>query len=141
MSTEGVNLLVHGPERRKADVQRCIICQKVKRSETLTSTENGRLKIRNASELLQDGILSDLNENEINQIQYHLKECYKTYVLRSKRVCDVPEGDTIETADVCTDSSTEGRCKRRKPKSIQSYASFATKNDSRAKESSTEYRK
>ena len=42
--------LVEDKKRKKVNLFRCIICQKDKRSENLTSTENGRSNIRTASE-------------------------------------------------------------------------------------------
>lgn len=110
MCADALQLLDEETKRKKANLGKCIICQKDKRSETLTSTENGRSQICTASSVLQDGLLSDLSEEDIAGIQYHLKACYKPYVLRSKRVTAVEEDEPI---DIDTLNALK-RSKRRK---------------------------
>ena len=70
-----------------------VACQKDKRSENLTSTENGRSNIRAASAILQDDLLSDLDENDINAVKYHLKSCNKSYILLSRRSASIQDDD------------------------------------------------
>ena len=77
--------LIGDKKRNKVNLARCIICQKDKQSENLTSTENERSNICAASTILQDDLLSDLDENDINAAKYHLKSCYKSHILLSKR--------------------------------------------------------
>ena len=74
MSADGSLQLIGDKKREKVNLDCCNICQKDKRSENLT--ENGRLNINAASITLRDDILSDLDENEINTVKYHLKNCY-----------------------------------------------------------------
>ena len=74
--------LVEDKKRKKVNLPRCIICQKDKRSENPTSTENGRSNIRTASDALKDHLLADLDDEDIDSICYHLKACYKPYILR-----------------------------------------------------------
>ena len=79
--------LVEEKKRKKANLSGCIICQKDKGTESLTSTENGRFK------LLKVDLLADLDAEETNSIQYHLKACYKSYILLSKRAESLKETD------------------------------------------------
>ena len=50
---------------QKANLSRCIICQKDKRTESLTSTENGRSNILSTSKLLKDDLLVDIVAEEV----------------------------------------------------------------------------
>ena len=86
--------LVEEKKRKKANLCRCIVCQKDKPTESLTSTENGRSNILSASKLLKDDLLADLDAEEVKSIQYHLKACYKSYILRSKRAESLQETDS-----------------------------------------------
>ena len=56
MSADRSLQLIGDKKRKKVNLDRCIICQKDKRSENLTSTENGRPNIRAASTILQDDL-------------------------------------------------------------------------------------
>ena len=58
---------------------------KEKRSEKPVSTENGRAKLISASKSLDDGLLTGLTGEELENVRYHLKECYKKYILRAER--------------------------------------------------------
>ena len=67
------------PLEAKLNVQKCIICQNIndnKEDKNLTSTESGRLKIIQCSEFLKDGSISQLTENDIQYLKYHVKTCY-----------------------------------------------------------------
>ena len=64
--------LIDEKKHKKASLSRCIICQKEKRNESLTSTENRRSSILSPSKLLKDDLLADLDAEEVNSIQYHL---------------------------------------------------------------------
>ena len=79
--------LVEEKKRKKVNLPGCIICQKDKGTKSLTNTENGRIK------LLKDDLLADLDAEEVNSIQYYLKACYKSYILRSKRAESLKETD------------------------------------------------
>ena len=57
---------------------KCIICGKVKDisgSEKLTSTEEGRAKIKDASVILQDGLLDGISEAQLCEIKYDVNSC------------------------------------------------------------------
>ena len=83
-----------------------ITCQKDKRTESLTSMENGRPSILSASKLLKNDLLANLDAEEVNSIQYHLKACYKSYILQSKRAESLQETDS--TADEDKDFEENG---------------------------------
>ena len=50
-----------GVIQRESDINKCILCQKEKRSEKTSSTENGRQKIKDASMKMNDSLLINLN--------------------------------------------------------------------------------
>ena len=91
--------LAEEKKRNKANISRCIICQKDTRTESLTSTENGKSNILSASKLLKDDLLAALDAEEVNSIQYYLKACYKSYTLRSKRAESLQETDSKADED------------------------------------------
>ena len=117
MNEDEAMQLVEDKKRKKVNLSRCIICQKDKRSENLTSTENGRSNIRTASDALKDDLLADLDDEDIDSICYHLKACYKPYILRSKRAESTQETDSIDENAAELDETkfkTQGCSTRRK---------------------------
>ena len=63
----------------KPSIHKCIICQNIndnKGDENQTSTKNGPLKIIQCSEFLKNGLISQLIENVLEYLKYHLKTCY-----------------------------------------------------------------
>ena len=90
-------------------VHLCIICQKNKSTEKLSSTDNARTKLLTASK--------KFNGNKILSVKYH-SSCYKTYILRSQRqsknkLAEISsaENNSLEHE---TKDDTEPRAKRRK---------------------------
>ena len=79
----------------------------------MTSTENGRSNIRAASTILHDDLLSDLDENDINAVKYHLKSCYKSYVLLSKRSASIQNDDGGVKGDKDSENGHESKTPRR----------------------------
>ena len=118
MTTEGNNItLITTHVLREKDINKCILCQKEKRSEKTSSTENGRQKIKDASMKMNDSLLINLNDSEQNQIRYHSRECYKSYILKAERFHvittnnnDTPANDTT----IEDDEALPKRSKRRK---------------------------
>ena len=89
------------PEKKKRDIGKCILCQCVKDSKgsnRLTSTEDGRSKVIDASRYLQDDVLSRLSEDEFTSIMYHVKTCYANYI-RSKKKADDRQTQPVESSD------------------------------------------
>ena len=78
-------ILVEKPSQNALNLKKCVICQEEKRSEKTVSTENGRAKFISASKSLDDGLLTGLTGEELENVKYHLKECYKKYILRAER--------------------------------------------------------
>ena len=105
--------LIGDKKRKKVNFDRCIISQKDKRSENLTSTESGRSNICAASTILQDDLLSDLDENDINPVKYHLKSCYKSYILLSKRSVSIKDDDGGVKGDEDGENGHESKTPRR----------------------------
>ena len=64
---------------KNIDLKKCIICKHVKDSKgstKLTSTEDGRLVILNTSKKLNDGLVEDLDTDQLRNILYHVKTCF-----------------------------------------------------------------
>lgn len=77
--TVGINLV---PQLKGKNIDLCIICQHKKDSKgesKLTSTENGRTILIDASRFFEDGIIQDLDEASLKIIQYHLHSCFSSY--------------------------------------------------------------
>ena len=115
MSSQDRSLVLLKEEKQRSlCIEKCIICQKEKRSEKTVSTENGRAKLKIASQTLQDDLLAGVSTEGEENIRYHLKECYKKYILRAERAKDAPKNDTqnveVEVPKLCSPS----RVKRRK---------------------------
>ena len=77
--------LVGKPSQNALNLKKCVICQEEKHSEKTVSAENGRAKLIRASKSLDDGLLTGLTSEELENVKYHLKECYKKYILRAER--------------------------------------------------------
>ena len=86
-------------EKKKIDLKKCIICQKVKDnqgSRKLTSTENGRNNLFRCSEILNDKKFNDIEDAEKHTVQYHVNTCYQRYLRlaeRSKQLEDSKENN------------------------------------------------
>ena len=66
------------PGTKKPDVNKCILCQKVKGrqgNKKLTKTDDGQRKIIDKSKQLKNTIRSNLSENELKNIKYHVHTC------------------------------------------------------------------
>lgn len=96
------------------DIEKCIICQSNKKGKKTVSTENGRMKVKEASYALKDQILSDLSEDEYSRFEYHLS-CYKSYVLKGNRTSCV--------AGLSADDSHENPSDKEEPITIRSKRS------------------
>ena len=75
--------LVHENVKKK-NINLCIICQKNKSTEKLSSTDNGRKKWLTASKILRHMMFNKFNDNNILSVKYHCS-CNKTYIWRSER--------------------------------------------------------
>ena len=98
-------------KKKKRDVNKCIICQQVKKKKevTLRRTSDGIQKIRNASEVLKDSILDGLTETEIQRIQYHSNNCYSPYILKaSRKNNDEKEEENQNKSSMCTPVRDQG---------------------------------
>ena len=78
--------LVPNPKSLKLEL--CFICQNVKDSagsSKLTSTEAGRQTIISTSRKLEDGLVTNIDQNRLVDIRYHVKSCYATYKKKGAR--------------------------------------------------------
>ena len=76
------------PNPKPLRLELCLICQNVKDSagsSKLTSTEAGRQKIISTSRKLDDGLVTDIDQNRFVDIRYHVKSCYATYKKKEAR--------------------------------------------------------
>ena len=132
MSEDNSLQLVGSRKGKNVNLEKCIICQQEKRSEKLASTENERSKIQAASSILQDDLLSDVDGKDIVLIKYHMKACYKRYILQEEHAPSVQEDDAINDYDDQSkeELKTPGRNKRlkaegdKKPCVISSHLKF-----------------
>ena len=72
--------LVPNPKSLKLEL--CFICQNVKDSagsSKLTSTEAGRQTIISTSRKLEDGLVTNIDQNRLFDVRYDVKFCYATY--------------------------------------------------------------
>ena len=118
--------LVHG-KKRKTDVNigKCSFCQSRKQGKTLSSTDNGRLKIKHVSDKMKDEILAGQGEGELSTFVYHM-QCYRPYVLKGERLketCRVEEAN--ETSLMSDDDEQPGtvRSSRKKARLSESNIS------------------
>ena len=73
---------------KRKDLNKCIICQKVKenkRTTKLTSIEQGRRTILDCSVHLKDNFLESIQESDHGKIQYHVNNCYPRCVRSKER--------------------------------------------------------
>ena len=107
-------ILVGKPSQNTVNLQKCVICQKEKRSEKPVSTENGRAKLISASKSSDDGLLTGLTGEELENVGYHLKECYKKYILRAERERKDTEKNEKQKSEEYPEISSPVRSKRQK---------------------------
>ena len=78
--------LVPNPKPLKLEL--CLICQNVKDSagsSKLTSTEAGRQTIISTSRKLEDGLVTNIDQNRLFDVRYDVKFCYATYKKKGAR--------------------------------------------------------
>ena len=78
--------LVPNPKPLKLEL--CLICQNVKDSagsSKLTSTEAGRQTIISTSRKFEDDLVTNIDQNRLVDIRYHIKSCYFTYKKKGAR--------------------------------------------------------
>ena len=78
--------LVPNPKPLKLEL--FLICQNVKDSpgsSKLTSTEAGRQTIISTSRKLEDGLVTNIDQNRLVDIRYHVKSYYATYKKKGAR--------------------------------------------------------
>lgn len=66
-------------QKRRLDFDKCVLCQKIKDNKgdkKLTSTENGRDLLFESSKILEDNLLSEIQEDEKDEVKYHVNTCY-----------------------------------------------------------------
>ena len=79
--------LVSNPKPLKLEL--CLICQNVKDSAGSSKLARQRLVDRK----LEDGLVTNINENRLVDIRYHVKYCYATYKKKgAKHKVEAPKG-------------------------------------------------
>ena len=77
LTSSGVQLKKEDKKKRNFD--RCILCQKVKDTKgdkKLTSTQNGRTLLLEASTILKDSLVTEIPDDEKQNVKYHVNTCY-----------------------------------------------------------------
>ena len=81
-----------GPKPLKLEL--CLISQNVKDSagsSKLTSTEAGRQTIISTSRKLKNGLVTNIDQNRLVDIRYHVKPCYATYKKGARQKVETPK--------------------------------------------------
>ena len=96
------------------------ICQKSKPREKLSSTDTGRNKLLNASNILKDGLFDEFSDNDMSSVKYHSNSCYKPYALKSERQPKLNETAELSSIDnsLVEDEPSQPRAKRRKSSDV-----------------------
>ena len=66
-------------DKKKRNFDRSILCQKVKDTKgdkKLTSTQNGRTLLLEASTILKDNLVTEIPDDEKQNVKYHVNTCY-----------------------------------------------------------------
>jgi len=82
MASAGITLA------KSIDISKCIICQKIsdnKGCKKLTSTEGGREKLFQCSEILRDNLFQGIDQEKQERIKYHVNTCYLRYSRLAQR--------------------------------------------------------
>ena len=105
---------------KKKNIRLCIICQKVQdiqQNKKLTSTPGGRSVIIQTSRILDDDLLVGLTDEDLQNIQYHVRTCYSRYKRSGARqkTTEVPKKRSNPESFIVNElSSPESRHKRQK---------------------------
>ena len=66
-------------DKKKWNFDRCILRQKLKDSKgdkKLMSTQNGRTLLFKASTILKDNLVTEIPDDEKQNVKYHVNTCY-----------------------------------------------------------------
>ena len=95
--------------KNEIDFDKCIICQR--KSGNLTSEQNGRKKITETSEKLNDSLVSLVKGDLSSSIKYHMK-CYRSYTRKGDRVPANPQTEENYESSFNMAPSVSKRSKR-----------------------------
>ena len=79
MSLTSPGVQLKKEDKKKRNFDRCILCQKVKDSKgdkKLTSTQNERTLLFEASTILKDNLVTEIPDDEKQNVKYHVNTCY-----------------------------------------------------------------
>ena len=79
MSLTSPGVQLKKEDKKKRNFDRCILCQKVKDSKgdkKLTSTQTGRTLLLEASTILKDNLVTEIPDDEKQNVKYHVNTCY-----------------------------------------------------------------
>ena len=79
MSLTSPGVQLKKEDKKKRNFDRCILCQKVKDTKgdkKLTSTQNGRTLLLEASTILKDSLVTEIPDDEKQNVKYHVNTCY-----------------------------------------------------------------
>ena len=103
------------PEKKKRNINLCIICQckkDVKGSTKLTSTPEGRNHIILTSRTLQDEFLFGLTDADLFNIRYHVKSRFAKYKRSGERFTETPTLNKREASPESAPFGPKSRLKR-----------------------------
>ena len=76
------------PNPKPLRLELCLICQNVKDSvgsSKVASTEAGRQTVMSTNRKVADGLVTNIDQNRLVDIRYHVKSCYTTYKKKGAR--------------------------------------------------------
>ena len=82
------NALQPVPNPKPLKLWLCLLCQNVKDSagsSKLTRAEAGRQTIISTSRRFEDGLVTNVDQNRLVDIRYHVKSCWSTYKKKGTR--------------------------------------------------------
>ena len=116
---DGISLSC-SPQRKKfrknIEISRCIICYVDTSSKKLFGTENGHIKLRDASNTLNDRLCKGLDPATLSNFVYHM-QCYQPYTLNASRKAnhdchDIDSQSDDNDDDDAEEVSIKAQCKR-----------------------------
>ena len=79
MSLTSPGVQLKKEDKKKRNFDRCILCEKVKDSKgdkKRTSTQSGRTLLFEASTILKDNLVTEISDDEEQNVKYHVNTCY-----------------------------------------------------------------
>ena len=114
---DGVKLTHH--EYCDVDLKQCIICQKHDKKSRVSSTPNGREKIKRAGTIRKDVVAKRLRTIDDQSYVYHVDTCYNVYTMK-KSLEAISKKETTEVLREVVEMEVDQGDEYRPPMSLRS---------------------